>query len=324
MTHNLLLTGSHEVTTFDNGRSFPTKFLKEQLPDVETLLFFAKVYDLTAQDTAGLLRTCVPSPVVDAFTAEAGFHSQSLQDYLVDEYQDSNGEWAYHDATCVEGMPGTKAPVHAEILPEMWKNIELTIADSIAEVADTIAGTIEHMPGRTGEMLFRTLAKVNRRRPTIGEFVTGFKHKQVKRVLVVFDVSGSMSAATVSTIVDDVVGLAYEANASLAIVSNTCTWWQPGGFSTQDVLASAEYGGTHYEELVPLFKNQDWDAVITIADYDSSQAAKVALSRCKGRIGQLFDVSLVSRSTFLGECLAQLADEVRPLLIASDSARLTY
>ena len=40
MTHNMLLTGTGQVTTFSNGKSFPTKFLQDQLPDVETLLIW--------------------------------------------------------------------------------------------------------------------------------------------------------------------------------------------------------------------------------------------------------------------------------------------
>ena len=88
------------------------------------------------------------------------------------------------------------------------------------------------------------------------------------------------------------------------------------------MLEDAEYGGTHYEQLAPLFTNQNWDAVITIADYDSSPAAKSVLSRCNGKIGQLFDVSLVDRSTYLAECLQHMATEVRPLLVASPNAQL--
>jgi len=317
----LLIHSSNDVTTFNSGRAFPTKFLQAALPDVETVLFFAKVYDLDAHDVSLVLHKCVPSPVVDALTAQAGDHSQSLQDYLVEEFWDGT-DWVYPDLECIAGMPGAAAPVDAEVLPEVWKNIELTIADSIAKVAETISSTIEHMPGRTGEMVFQTLAKVNARRPTLGDYRAGFKHEQVKRVLVIFDVSGSVSQGTVATIVDDVVGLAYEANASLAIVSNTATFYQAGAFSTDQVLGDAEYMGTHYEMLVPLFDGQSWDAVVTIADYDSSPAAAAALARCSGRIGQLFDVSLVNRSTYLAECLAPLADEVRPLLIASNSAYL--
>lgn len=318
----LLIHSSTEVTTFTSGRAFPTKFLQQALPDVETVLFFAKVYDLEPSDVSLVLHQCVPSTVVDAFTAEAGMHSMSLQDYLVEEYQDDQGEWHYTDLEFIEMLGGVKAPVDAELLPEMWKNIELTIADSIAKVAETISSTIEHMPGRTGEMVFQTLAKVNARRPTLGIYQAGFAHQQIKRVLVVFDVSGSVSRSTVATIVDDVVGLAYEANAALAIVSNSCFWYQAGAFSTDQVLADAEYSGTHYEQLAPLFTDQDWDAVVTIADYDSSVSAAHVLARCNGKIGQLFDVSLVNRSTYLAECLAPLADEVRPLLIASNSAYL--
>lgn len=318
----LLLRSSAEVTTFTNGRAFPTQFLKSALPDVETALFFAKVYDLAPQDVSLVLQTCVPSVVVEALTNEAGMHSLTLQDYLIEEFQDENGDWAYESHDFLERLGGVKAPVDAEILPEVWKNLELTIAESIAKVAETISGTIEHMPGRTGEMVFQTLAKVNARRPTIGDYQAGFKHQQQKRVLVVFDVSGSVSSTTVATIVDDVVGLAYEANAALAIVSNSCFFYPAGAFSTSQVLDDAEYGGTHYETLAPLFTDQDWDVVVTIADYDSSPSAATVLARCTGKIGQLLDVSLVNRSTYMAECLAPLASEVRPLLIASNTAYL--
>jgi len=316
-TEKLLISSTLDVTTFSNGRSFPKKFLKDALPDMETALFFAKVYDLEAKDVAVLLADCVPGPVVEALVNEAHEHSVTLQDFMVDSFQDENGEWYYPDLEFLEAVPGAAKPVDAEILPELWKNLELEIAESIAKVADTISTTIEHMPGRTGEMVFQTLAKVNARRPTIGDYQAGFKHEQVKRVLVVFDVSGSMSEPTVKTIVDDVVGLAYEANASLAIVSNSSFFYQAGAFSTDQVLEDAEYMGTHYEMLVPLFTDQDWDAVITIADYDSSYYAKEALSRCNSKIGQLFDISLVDRSTYLAECLMHMAREVRPLLISN-------
>ena len=83
----------------------------------------------------------------------------------------------------------------------------------------------------------------------------------------------------------------------------------------KDVLAKAEYGGTHYEQLKPLF-DQSWGTVITIADYDSSPSAMKTLANCKGHIGQVLDISLVSRTTFLAECVGQLADEVRPLMLA--------
>jgi hypothetical protein len=318
----LLLKSSYDVTTFSNGKSFPTKFLSDALPDVETALFFAKVYDLSPQDVSTLLHTVASSEVIDALTAQAGYHSLDLQDFLVEEFQDANGEWVYPDETFLEGTPGTKCAVRPELLAEMWKGLEVQIASSIAEVAETIAGTIGHMPGRTGEMAFKSLAKVNAQRPTIGQYQALIQHQQVKQVLVIFDVSGSMSENTVRTIVDDVVGLAYEANASLVIVSNSAFFYPPGGFSTQQVLEDAEYMGTHYEMLAPLFDGQNWDVVVTIADYDSAPSAAAVLARSNSRIQQLLDVSLVNRSTYLAQCLAPLADEVRPLLIAQDYTSL--
>jgi hypothetical protein len=88
------------------------------------------------------------------------------------------------------------------------------------------------------------------------------------------------------------------------------------------VLDAASYGGTHYEKLVPLF-DRDWGVVVCVADYDSSVAAKQSLARCTGRIEQCFDISLVQMPTYLAECVGQLADEVKPILIAAPQARLT-
>ena len=126
-----------------------------------------------------------------------------------------------------------------------------------------------------------------------------------------------MSETTVRAIVEDVVALGYKANAHLAIVSETATVWEPGNYGVQDVLKVAEYGGTYYEKLAPLF-NKDWGTVITIADYDSSQDAyRYIGANCKGRIGQVLDLSLVNRPTYLAEVVGQLAHSVEPLLVGN-------
>lgn len=116
------------------------------------------------------------------------------------------------------------------------------------------------------------------------------------------------------------VALGQEADAHLAIVSNTCTHWLPGEYTEEAVLAAAEFGGTHYEELAPLFTDFEWGTVITIADYDSSPAAKQVLSQCNGTIHTLLDISLVDIPTYLGEVLGQLAGEARPLMVASNNS----
>lgn len=321
---NVLIKGSYDTVTY-GSKTFPIKFLRESLKDVPTVMFFANLYSLSPQETTALVNHVVDTDVSRALMAEAEAHSSDLQDYIVDQFfDDVSGEWQYDVAGPEKGSVEGKEPVQADILPELWKGIEIEIAESIQQVAEKIGDTIVHLPGKTGEMVFQNLATINAKRPTIGDFKARIQHQQVKRVLLVFDVSGSMTEPTVRTIVDEVVGLAYEVNASLAIVSNTCTYWGPGEFNTRNVLEEAEYMGTHYEELAPLFDDEVWDVVITIADYDSSPSAKQVLARCQGRIGQLFDISLVNRSTFLAECLQHLADETRPLVIASQSARLCW
>jgi hypothetical protein len=302
------------------GRSFPKKFLADALPDVKTALFFGKVYDLSAEDLALVLSETQDSAVIQAFVNEGGDHSITLQDFLVEEYYDADGNLTY-DPDMFEGETGAKQQVQAELLPELWKQLETEIAHSIKDVAAKLSDTIAHMPGRTGEMMFKTMATMNAKRPVIGDYKAHIQHQQIKQVLVVFDVSGSMTPETVKTIVDDVVGLAYESNASLAIVSNTCTYWDAGAYNTDVVLEAAEYMGTHYEQLADLFSNRTWDAVVCVADYDSSPSAKQVLAQCQGKIGQLFDISLVPRSTYLAECLAYMADEVRPLLIGGRDLR---
>jgi hypothetical protein len=166
-------------------------------------------------------------------------------------------------------------------------------------------------------MVFKTMHTLNKRRPTIGDYKARIHHARVPSQLVIFDVSGSMTEGTVRAIAPEVVALSWKANASLAIVSDTTRVWDPGTFTVADVLREAEYSGTHYETLLPLMR-RDWGTVITIADYDSSQDAKNHLrDNAFGKIGQVLDLSLVNRPTYLAECVGQFADKVTPLLVGS-------
>ena len=279
--------------------------LRRHLPTVELALFFAKVYQLDYTKLGQLLRMLFDTPVVQALTE--GSHSVELQDYLVETVPAE---------ILTEMQQFTSEPMpSSEVLVQLWKSLEVEVAKSIQEVANKLAGTLHLLPSKEGDMLFASMAKINRLRPTVGVYSAHIQHAPVPEVLVVLDVSGSMTEDTIEAIIGDVVAMSYNANASLAVVSNSAFLWAPGGYSVKDVLAKAEYGGTHYEQLKPLF-DQSWGTVITIADYDSSPSAKKALANCKGHIGQVLDISLVSRTTFLAECVGQLADEVRPLMLA--------
>lgn len=295
---------------------FPKSMLKTMLPDVETALFFGQIYRLNAYELGILLSALFNSPVISALTAEGGMHSDQLQDYLVDiGYQ--------AEIQSGEILLGEKQPM-GEILPELWEANKVEIAKSIQQVADKLKDVVTKLPGKHGEMVFRSMQVMNAKRPTIGDHRAHIHHQPAKPNLVILDVSGSMSENTIETIVEDVVALSWEADAHLAIVSNTCTHWVPGEYTVEAVLNAAEYGGTHYEELVPLFEDQDWGVVVTIADYDSSRGAKSALGGMNGHIDTVLDISLVSCPTFLAECVGQLADVTKPLLIAADHTCLTY
>lgn len=297
-----------EIVEIKPGIRFSLGTLKKGLPNVETLLFFAKLYKLDVYQLGRLMRVVLgENDVVAALTAEGGEHSEDLQDYVLE----LGYEELIESGAIVLGQPKP----HGEVLPEMWKSMEVEIASSIQEVADKLKNVVGAMPGKQGEMIFRTLMTVNAKRPILGDHKAHIHHAPQRENLVVLDVSGSMSESTIQTIVEDVLALTYMANAHLAIVSDTATHWGSGEATVDAVLAVAEYSGTHYETLAALM-DQDWGVVVTIADYDSSYAAMGAIKSRAGHIQQLLDISLVSRPTFLAEVLGQLADEVRPLLVA--------
>lgn len=313
-SHRSSLSDKLTLVTVKPGLQFSKASLKELLPDVQAVLFFGKVYELDYQQLSNLMATVLNSDLAQALFT--GDHSTDLQDYLVDELDIPD---------YVEGGEITFAPdiPKGEILPELWASLEVEVADSIKAVAAKLGDVVNHMPGKQGQMLFKTMSVMNAKRPTIGDHRAHIHHARQKENLVILDVSGSMSEQTIHTIVDDVVAMSYLANAHLAIVSNTCTYWEPGTYGADDVTAKAEFAGTHYETLVPLF-DRDWGVVVTVADYDSSYGAKGALAQCVGRIDEVLDISLVDRPTFLAECVGQLADEVRPLLVAATYNVLNY
>lgn len=289
--------------------------LKKLLTDIPTALFFARAAKLNYSQLGVLLEELFHSSVLNALIGGDGIHSHELQDYLVETIPTQ----VYQQAQ-TQGMRyvGNETP---ELLAELFEVVKVDVAKSLQDVVSKLTHSLELLSDQ-GEMVFKTMAKLNRQRAnTIGTFGATIVHRPIAKSLVVFDVSGSMTRETVRDIVDEVVHLAYQANATLAIVSNSCFSWGPGQARSEDVLRAAEYGGTHYETLAPLF-HEDWDAVITIADYDSSWGAKAAIARQPGRVGKVLDISLVDCPTFLSECIGTIADQVEPLLIAHADSHL--
>lgn len=298
----------HDVIEIKPGVGFKRKRLEKLIPDTETLLFVAKLYKLDAQQLGEFMyQRFGTHDVISVLLNEGDIHSHELQDYLI--------EAGYGDLI-ERGMAAQNPePPKAEVLPEVWKSLEIRIVDAIQELADTLKDTINNMPGKTGAMAFQSMMQFNARRPVIGDYRAGIKHKGAPENIIVLDVSGSVSENTVSTIINEVVAMAWEANAYLAIVSNSARWWMPGEYDAPTVLAECEFAGTHYEELAPLFDNRHWGVVVTIADYDSSPAAKRAFSKINGTVDTVLDISLVNCQTYLSEVVGTLAKEVRPILM---------
>lgn len=294
------------------GLHFTQQSLKRLLPDVETALFFAQLYELDAKQLGVLLHKLFNSTLTSALFAEGEQHSSDLQDYLVDLCEQIPGVDAGDLKLDSEVIP------KGEILPEVWASLEVEIASSIKEVAAKLADVITAMPGKQGEMMFTSMKVLNKKRPVIGDYRVRVHHPRQAENLVILDVSGSVNSNTVQAIVEDVVAMAYMANAHFAIVSNSCTHWEPGTYGVDDILRAAEYGGTHYERLAPLF-DRNWGTVVTIADYDSSAGAKDRLAKCVGVIDEVLDLSLVDQPTYLAQCVGQLAKRVRPILMATTS-----
>lgn len=295
------------------GVRFSVATLKDQLTDVESVLFFGKLYDLDYVQLSSLMSKVLKSQLADELFN--GEHSTELQDYLVDIVP------AYVNVGDVQF--GAVAP-KGELLPEVWAALEVEVAQSIKDVAARLSTVTSRLPGKQGSMVFRSMMTLNKQRPTLGDYKAKIHHDPVKPNLLILDVSGSMSERTVRALVEDVVALSFKANASLAIVSDSTTVWDPGTYTVDSVLQAAEYMGTHYETLAPLMQ-RDWGVVITVADYDSSPSAFDALAHtCNGSIDKVLDISLVNRPTYLAECVGQFAAEVQPLLVAPSPYVLSY
>lgn len=293
------------------GVGFLESRLHEMLPDMESLLFLAKLYELSAKQLSDLMRVRFGNDdVVTALLAEGEQHSYELQEYLY--------HIGFEDLIERGLVAQNPQPAQAEILPEVWKSLEIEVAASIKAVAEKLKDVVSHMPGKKGAMVFESMMTVNARRPTIGEYKAGVKHKGAPKNLVVLDVSGSMTEQTIETIIHDVVAMSWEADAALAIVSSTATYWEPGEYDVEHVLARAEFAGTEYQTLVQLFDNREWGVVVTIADYDSRKSAWDAFGKVNGKVDTVLDISLVGVPTFLSECIGRLADNTRPLLVAED------
>lgn len=310
---------SLELFEIKPGTKVRVEILKDLLPDPSTALFFGKAYKLDYRQLSDLLYRLFNTSVIQALLGEGDKHSTSLQHYIIDVVPAPELQAA---GITEEQFISEEEPI---FLAELWEQLEVEVADSIQKLIDSLDSVLATMQGKYGEMVFSTMAKLNKQRAgIIGTYEAQIVHPHVPNNLVIFDVSGSVSRETAEKIVDEVVSLAIKANATLAAVSDHTYFWEPGTFTSADVMAVAEFGGTHYETLAELL-NQNWSTVVTIADYDSwGGVPDYLVENCQGSIEQVLDISLVNRTTFLAECVGRLAKKVRPLLVGNSPTVLRW
>ena len=311
-----LKTVEHQTELFEyvTGKYIAVYNLIEMIEDVEDALFFAAVNKMDHKKLTKLIGYIRPDleSILQVLQAPEGTYSETLQEYIVETLDDiPDIAWTLEKSQAFAGPP------KPQLLDKVWELAEVGIAPSIQKVADTLRDLVANLPGKKGRMVYQHMRKINRNRPTIGTYEAGITRGKVEKNLILLDVSGSMTESAVKALIDDVVALGWTANATMAIVSNHTFAWNPGTYSSQGVLEKAEFGGTRYETLKELFQDS-WDTVITIADYDSSESAARIIAQCPGRVGQVLDLSLVSRPSFMAQTVGQLSDKpVKPLLIGT-------
>lgn len=162
----------------------------------------------------------------------------------------------------------------------------------------------------------------------IGTVKTQLEYEVDTNAVLVVDCSGSMGMALGQAIAEPVVRLANDLKCDLILVSTNAVKFPAGTFTVDTVLDNWQNGWTYYNQLIPFFRDitQSYDAIVTIADYDSHAEHKSQIAReCAARAQVLYDINVQYttdydgniRTSFLAECLGQLADRVVPVFVGA-------
>lgn len=225
--------------------------------------------------------------------------------------------------------------VDDETLFDLVNNSLVKLPESIQELADGLfIEVLSNLPtGRASYVIehFQQVSKFG----TFGTMKTGLEYEKNTNACVVLDCSGSMGYRLGEAIANAVVHLANELKCDLILVSSAAKRLPAGTFSAETVKRNWQNAGTYYNQLVPHFKDisQSYDVVVTIADYDSIPSHKIEIAKlCKAKVHTLYDICVqyveqspgVAKSSFLAECLGQLAKEVKPVFVGAEGFNYTY
>ena len=259
-----------------------------------------------------------------------GGHSTELQDWW-----DANGidfEVPDHETviTANESADIEDEEGDADTLLDLVNNSLVKLPTTITELADELfVDVLSKQPSGQASYVLDHLMQVSKF-GQIGTVKTGLEYQADTKAAIVLDCSGSMGTKLGKAIAESVVRLADTLKCDLILVSSTAVRLPAGTFGVKTVLANWQNQLTLYNQLIPYFRDisQSYDTVITIADYDSIASHKLAIQQeCGARIQKVYDVCVEYvedgrgnlRTSFLAECLGQLADEVIPVFVGAKS-----
>lgn len=263
--------------------------------------------------------------VADALSE--GGHSTELQTWLKEQGIEIPVEQFGEDIVD-NGSDEHVADDDLDTLIDLVNNALVKLPATLQELSDGLfIDVLAQLPTDKAEYVLDHLMQLSKF-GQIGTVKQGLEYQQAARAVVILDDSGSMGTDLGRAIVEPVVRLADSLQCDLILVSSTARRFPAGTFGVATVMQAWENRYTWYNQLIPFFRDvsQSYDIAITIADYDSHSEHKTQIRReCKARIQTVYDVNVQFRqqldgslsTTYLAECLGQLADRVVPVFVGA-------
>ena len=265
--------------------------------------------------------------VADAISA--GGHSSTLQTWLEEE-------GLTIPVPDEETVLGSSSVVDEDFQPDedldtlvtLVNNALVKLPDSIRQLGDGLfLEVLSKQPSGQAEYVLDHIMALSKF-GQIGTVKSQIEYEQDTNAVVVLDCSGSMGLNLGRAITEPIVRLADSLKCDLILVSTEAVRLPAGTFSVQSVMDNWQNGWTFYNQLIPYFRyvEQSYDVIVTIADYDSHLEHKGEIKRkCAARAQVLYDINVQYtpdddgniRTSFLAECLGQLAHRVVPVFVGA-------
>ena len=319
-----------KLTDTEPVKYIGANILAEIITKPKQVMFLVKALGdqvINPAETIGRLFRALDLGTVANYLAEGG-HSTELQDWwdangIVFPVPEHEAVITADEAAVIEDEEGD-----ADTLLDLVNTSLVKLPTTITELADGVfVDVLSKQPSGQANYVMDYLMQVSKF-GQIGTVKTGLEYQADTKAAIVLDCSGNMGRKLGEAIAESVVKLADTLKCDLILVSSTAVRLPAGTFGVKTVLANWQNQLTLYNQLIPHFRDisQSYDVVITIADYDSISSHKSQIMQeCNARIQQVYDVCVEHtldsngnlRTSFLAECLGQLADNVIPVFVGA-------